>query len=798
MATTIAQLLVKIGADISEAERAMQSVSKQLSSFGKDAAKLGGLLTLGVTTPLAGVTKTALDTATSYQSSMNMFQAVTGATADQMKKVQDVAIALGADMSLPATSAADAGRAMTELAKAGLSVDDTLGAAKGVLQLAAAGHLSEAQAAEIAANALNAFHLQGTEATRVADLLAAAANASSGEVTDMSDALRMSAAVFASAGQPIDALVTSISEMSNAGIQGQDAGTSLKQMLLSLEAPTDKAAKLMKEMGITIYDAQGKMLPFREIIAQFSDRLGNLTQQQRDQALATIFGSDAVRAANIVLMGGVKAYDQMHEAVTRQGAAAELAGARMKGLGGAIEGLKSQIETVFLQLATPVLGTLEGWVRAIADLIPKITELDPRLLAAAGAFLAVVAAAGPVIAAVGAIAAGIAFLLSPVGLVVLAVALLAAAWASDFGGIREITASVVSAVSTALSALRATAQTVFAAIQSAISAVMAVIGPLILNVMNQISAWWTLNLPLMQQLWTTVWTAMQLLIQTVMPVIQDVVTVTMAAIQDVVTAILQALQAFWELEWGLIQAFLQTTWQIMQVIVSTVFQNILDFITLILAILNGRWSLAWDMVRQILQRTWDALTQIVTLAADFILNNLIIPFLDNVQARWTEIWDSIAATTHDIWERITGLVKGGVNAIIGMVDSLITAWNRLHFHIPGFDVELPSVDVPGVGRVGGGHLGWGGLDVDTPDIPLIPMLAEGGIVTRPTLAVLGEAGPEAVVPLRNTAALEAMAERIADAISRRPTYVINAQYRYQDERSLRDEIRLLQLLGAAT
>ena len=150
MAITAAQLMVKIGADTSDAERGLQSVSDRLGSFGKQAAITGGLLTAGVTLPLVGVGKAALDTAMDYQSGLNIMQAVSGATGEQMAQVAETAKALGADMSLPATSAADAAKAMTELAKAGLSVNDTLGAAKGVLQLAAAGNLSEAAAAEIA------------------------------------------------------------------------------------------------------------------------------------------------------------------------------------------------------------------------------------------------------------------------------------------------------------------------------------------------------------------------------------------------------------------------------------------------------------------------------------------------------------------------------------------------------------------------------------------------------------------------------------------------------------------------
>lgn len=111
-------------------------------------------------------------------------------------------------------------------------------------------------------------------------------------------------------------------------------------------------------------------------------------------------------------------------------------------------------------------------------------------------------------------------------------------------------------------------------------------------------------------------------------------------------------------------------------------------------------------------------------------------------------WDTLKAVTQTTWANITGSIRSAVNSIIGLINPLITAWNRLEFNIPGFNVELPSVDVPGVGRVGGGWLGWGGVNVSTPDMPLIPTFAAGGVVPgafgEPQLAIVH--GGETVVP----------------------------------------------------
>ena len=375
----IAKLFVSIGADTSGVNKGLQQTENALSG---SAGRMGGMAKLAGAAVVAGLAAAAVavgkfmldsvQVAAEFESTLNSLKAVSGATGAEMAQLSKAAMDLGADLTLPATSANDAAQAMLELSKAGLSVTDTLNAAKGTLQLAAAAQVSEAQAAEIAANALNAFHLAGSDAVRVADLLAASANASSGEITDMADALKMSSAVYAAAGVSIETLVAMIGQMANAGIQGSDAGTSLKQMLLSLQAPSDKAAGLMEELGIKIYDASGNMFSMENIIGQFASKLGVLSQEQRNAALATIFGSDAVRAANIILLSGVDAHTKMVDAVSKQGAAAELAAAKTKGLAGAWEGLMSQLETVMLIVGTPFLGVLEEGVRGLAEALQAL------------------------------------------------------------------------------------------------------------------------------------------------------------------------------------------------------------------------------------------------------------------------------------------------------------------------------------------------------------------------------------------------------------------------------------------
>src|SRR5688572_20288332 len=203
-------------------ESGLKSASGLASTLGKGL----GLAIAGGTAVAAVGLKSVLDIGIQYTNSLNTLQSVTQATGVQMTQVGNLAKQLGADMTLPATSAADAAAAMTELAKGGLTVTQAMTAAKGTLQLAAAAQIDAARAAEIQSDALNQFGLAAGEAGRVADILANTANAASGEVTDIANALKFVGPVAKSVNAPIESVATAIGLIATQGIRGEQAGTS--------------------------------------------------------------------------------------------------------------------------------------------------------------------------------------------------------------------------------------------------------------------------------------------------------------------------------------------------------------------------------------------------------------------------------------------------------------------------------------------------------------------------------------------------------------------------------------------
>lgn len=349
--------------DVGDQSESLSRLNNTFDGVGATVSRFG--MIAGAATAAAGIASVKM--AGDFEQSLNILGSVTSATDKQMAQLSETARQLGQDAALPGISAKDAAAAMTELGKAGLSVNDILTSSKGVLSLAKAGQIDVASAATVTARALNAFGLEGKEASRIADLLSAGANASTASVQDMAMGLQQVGAGAASMGVSLDDTVTALSMFSNAGINGSDAGTSLKTMLARLVPSTDDAAEAMQKLGLNFFDAKGNFVGLEDTSRQLQGALGKLSTEQRTAALNTIFGSDASRAASIFAVQGADAFNKMSTAVNKQGAATDLAAAQNSGFNGALDNLISTLETVGTDLGTKVLPPLTNFIKTLAN-----------------------------------------------------------------------------------------------------------------------------------------------------------------------------------------------------------------------------------------------------------------------------------------------------------------------------------------------------------------------------------------------------------------------------------------------
>ncbi len=265
------------------------SLGGKIDGLGKMAAGVaaGGLVALGGGLGALGVT--SVNAAADFEKSLSSIEAVSGATAAEMEQINGLALQLGADT---AYSASEAAAGIEELLKGGLTIPDVMnGAAASMLNLAAAGDVAIPEAAEIAANAMAMFSLEGGEMAHVADLIAGAANASSLSVSDFKFSMSAAGSIAATTGQSFDDLAEAIAIMGKAGIKGSDAGTSLKTMLMNLQPSTKAQAGEFRKLGILQLD-----------VAKGAKELGLAEGATADQVLEAA----SIWARQQAILGGAK------------------------------------------------------------------------------------------------------------------------------------------------------------------------------------------------------------------------------------------------------------------------------------------------------------------------------------------------------------------------------------------------------------------------------------------------------------------------------------------------------------
>ncbi len=333
--------------------------------------------------------------AAEFDQAMSKVQAATHESAENMGLLRDAALEAGADTVY---SAKEAAGAIEELAKAGLSTKSIIGGGlTGALNLAAAGGLEVADAAGIASTTLQQFKLSGDQASHVADVLAAGAGKAMGDVSDLSQALSQSGTVAAQFGLSLEETTGSLAAFASKGLLGSDAGTSFRSMLLRLANPTGEAAAKMKELGIQAYDAQGNFVGMTGLAGQLEKGLGKLTQEQRNAALAIIFGQDAIRAANVLYTEGAKGIAQWTQEVDDAGYAGETAATRLDNLNGDLEKLSGAFDTAMITIGSAGQGPLRAAVQGITELVDGFNGMPEGAQTAvywAGAVGAAVALAG--------------------------------------------------------------------------------------------------------------------------------------------------------------------------------------------------------------------------------------------------------------------------------------------------------------------------------------------------------------------------------------------------------------------
>lgn len=426
--TLVSNLEVRVGIDISDFTRGMSAVDNKIESFGKSVGTgimaLGsGISTIGdkmsslgasissATRPLTDLANSGLEAAAGFQDIMVQLQTFGGLTGKSLEDVRQKALQLGADTKY---SASDAANAMLELVKAGYDTKTAMQDAGVALNLAAVGGMNLEQAAGIVSSTISQFNLDPIdEANMVLDSLAAGANASRADVSDLADGLKNVGVVASTMGFSLQDTTAALAVMSNAGIEGAEAGTQLKSALINLSTSTT-AKDALVDLGVSLYDANGKMKDMDTIIDQLSASMKDFTPEEKTQTLKDLGGSFGITALSALMAAG--GVDTMVGSMNAAPAASDIAEKSMGTFNGTVESLKGSVETLLIQGLTPLMEN------GLTPLVSQVTEVVNSITDWAGKNPEVASTIGAIVLGVGALGAGLAILGPIVGLIGTAIA----------------------------------------------------------------------------------------------------------------------------------------------------------------------------------------------------------------------------------------------------------------------------------------------------------------------------------------------------------------------------------------
>ncbi|MGF3182310.1 phage tail tape measure protein [Facklamia sp. P12934] len=390
-------------AGIAQASKQVKTLANDtvgsVGEMGKTMMKTGAYMTAGITAPLAAMGKSIFTTGQEFDSTFNAVKAVSEETGVSFEDLRKQAIKLGADSIFGAT---DVASAMEMMGSAGFGTKEIFDSMPGVIDLAAASGGNMALAAEVAATALNQFNLDMTQTGHVADVFAQAAAATNAEISDMGEAMKYAGPVAGSLGISLEETAAAIGIMSNAGIKGSQAGTTLRGALTRLSAPTKKARLLMEDWGWSAFDASGKMKPLNQIIPELRSEMADMTDQQKQQAITTLFGQNAMSGMLALINSAPGEFDSLTQSLIQSdGAAQKMADTLMEGLPGAWETLGGSIESAQLELYDLIQGPLAEIVTRVADVIDAFSELSDAQQMQILKWAGMAAAIGPVLTIMG-------------------------------------------------------------------------------------------------------------------------------------------------------------------------------------------------------------------------------------------------------------------------------------------------------------------------------------------------------------------------------------------------------------
>ncbi|MFC5447585.1 phage tail tape measure protein [Paenibacillus aestuarii] len=730
---------------VGEASQAFNKASGNANTL-KESVDKGGLLIgmqmLGQSMEGVGETgahmfEDAIKSAAEFEANISRIHAVlmNREPNANMEEMSQTALRLGSNSKFSANEIA---QGLYDLARQGLSSTQILGdgvngAIEVVNNLAQSTDTDMSETAKVITDVMHEFSMSGDQLAKVGDMISGTMHTSSISMNDFYYSLRQVGPVASNMHQSIEDVSTVIAELAQHGISGSSAGTALKNMLLGLEPRTEKAAALMKDLGISakngaadsFYQLNGNLKPLPDIIGVLHDKFGDLNDSQKQAALSATFTKYGLAGLNTIVGEGKDKFQELKKTLMEE-KSADIAREKMNNLQGDMWKLNASVETAKKSFGDTLAPAMRSVAQAAQGAVNWFAELSPAtkqaIMVVGGIASAMFVVGGSILSVVSTLgflkmgmqglmgtSATLTGLLSPIGLVIAAVAVLGLAVYELIKHWDEVNAWMRQHIGIDLpqiwTALKSTATAVFKAISDIFSdawngikkitqEVWDYIGPTITDGLKAISDFWGEVFPQMRDIAKAFW-----------DFLEPIVRITWELIKGYFSVSLGFIKGAWSDTWNAIKDLFKTAWDLLVDLIRIGWDDITGIFKIALDLLSGNWSKAWEDMKTLLSNLFGDINK---LFGDFVTNSFNFGK------------DMVMAVARGI--------EGAIDAAISAARKVVSAITSIFSSAP----TSPSISSG---------------NAISQAAAAVPQFAEGGKVTKPTLAMVGEGGePEYILP----------------------------------------------------
>ena len=641
------------------------ATGEKLKTVGDNISSAGQKL-LPVTAGVTALGTAAVSTAANFESSMSQVQATMGITKDAMSTVNgesvntmDTLSALAKKMgSETAFSASECAEALNYLALAGYDTQQMCDTLPTVLNLAAAGGIDLAAASDMVTDAMSALGMGVDEAGTMVDQMAKTASTTNTSVAQLGEGILTIGATAKTVKGGTAELNTALGILANNGIKGAEGGTHLRNVILSLQNPTDKAAACMEQLGLDVYDSEGNMRSLNDILGDLNTSMDGMTAAEKSNIIGQIFNKTDLASVNALLANTGTTWDDLQQSITDSGGAAQqMADTQLDNLQGQITILKSALEGLaisFGELLLPAIKMIVGWVQKFVDWLNGMDEGTKKVVTT----IALLAAAlGPVLIVIGKVVSAVGTIMTIVPKV----------------------AGVINTVKTAFAALNTTmlANPIFLII-AAITALVAAFIYL-----------WNTNEDF-RQFWINLWENVKEVAIAVWEAIKNFFTAAWEAISSTAQAVWNGIKDFFSGLWEGIKTIFSTVVEVIKTIITTYFNIYKTIITTVLNAIKTVFTTIWNGIKTVVTTVVTAIQTFITTAWNAI-KNTVTTVLNAIKTVITTVWNAIKSavtsvvngiksTITSVWNGIKSTVSSVVNSI---KNTVTTVFNNIWSGIKG-------------------------------------------------------------------------------------------------------------------